>query len=182
MKKIRLINPKSDVPVYALVDDQDYEWLMQWEWRLALGYAVRRVVVDRIITPENMGSGERVRNIQMGREILKQYADMDGLVCDHVDGVRLNNQRENLRPATKAQNRANAGKDRRKKPTSRYKGVSLVNGKWIAQGKWNGKQRRFGTFATEDEAARAYNRFAKTEHGEFARLNVIGEGIGKGER
>ena len=34
-------------------------------------------------------------------------------------------------------------------------------------------QKYIGTFETKEEAAMAYNEYAKKLHGEFARLNVI---------
>lgn len=41
----------------------------------------------------------------------------------------------------------------------------------VAEIRVNGKSLRIGRFATEQEAARAYNEAARLHHGEFAVLN-----------
>jgi len=46
--------------------------------------------------------------------------------------------------------------------TSKYTGVTRFNGKFIARITYRGKVRRLGNFLNEDEAARAYNRVART--------------------
>ena len=78
---------------------------------------------------------------------------------DHRDGNTLNNQRDNLRIATRTQNNANAKtpKDNR----SGYKGVSFdkARGKYQAQCRVNGKKKHLGYFTTSQEAYAAYKRF-----------------------
>jgi hypothetical protein len=98
-----------------------------------------------------------------------------GVIVDHIDGNGLNNQRENLRLATAAQNAANmAGRG----GTSKHKGVSWVKSRerWLARLTVQGKTyQRY--FETEVEAMEAYNAMAQQHHGEFAHLNVLEEGI-----
>lgn len=100
----------------------------------------------------------------------------DGLVVDHINGDRLDNRLENLRLATHAQNSRNRKKPKRtsagRVPTSQFKGVcKTASGKWQAQIKHAGRSIHIGTFASEEAAARAYDRNAKTFYGEFALLN-----------
>lgn len=90
----------------------------------------------------------------------------DGYRVDHKDGNGLNNRRSNLRWATRAQNAANNSGGVRGR--SKFWGVS---GGWVATIAHNNKRIRIGVFATEEEAARAYDEAAKKYHGEFARLN-----------
>lgn len=96
-----------------------------------------------------------------------------GEIVDHRDGDGLNNRRTNLRRCSCADNTRNTRLssifDARHRPkASRYRGVGLVNGRyWIAQI----RHRYLGYFPSEEDAARAYDRAAIEEFGEFARLN-----------
>jgi len=95
---------------------------------------------------------------------------------DHINRDRLDNRSCNLRIATSSQNSANRGPDNRRiGTTSRHKGVSWSKsrGKWVTYLHHEGKTRYLGRYASEDEAARAYNRAAVEVWGEFARLNDI---------
>lgn len=92
-----------------------------------------------------------------------------GVLVDHVNGDRLDHRRENLRLASCQENACNS---RRKRGSSRYKGVH-----WHARRqKWNamirgGESRHLGLFTTEEEAALAYDAAARLLHGAFACLN-----------
>src|SRR5262249_39633454 len=89
----------------ALVDDEDHDALSQHKWcasRTGRGwYAVRH---DR--TERRIRRGRRVKreiNRYMHHEIMGRRLGMD---IDHADGNGLNNQRSNLRWATRSQNLA----------------------------------------------------------------------------
>jgi len=69
----------------ALVDDEDYDNLSQHKWYFSDGYAVR----DH-------------KRVAMHRQIM---GFPKGMVVDHIDGNRLNNQRHNLRICTQRENR-----------------------------------------------------------------------------
>lgn len=102
-------------------------------------------------------------------------AGPDELV-DHIDQDPLNNRTNNLRIATKGQNGANRGADRRRLGTSsHHKGVSWQKARscWCAYIHVNGKTRYLGRFPTEGDAALAYNKAALETWGEFARLNDV---------
>jgi hypothetical protein len=91
---------------------------------------------------------------------------------DHINGDKTDNRRENLRLCTNAQNLRN-GKSRG--GASKYKGVSFhkQNKNWVASIMVDGMAKHIGSFAREEDAARAYNDAAMMLHGDFARLNVI---------
>ena len=67
---------------------------------------------------------------QIGKKIIKLHrfimGDPPGMVVDHFDGNRLNNQKSNLRICTIQQNNMNAKKTTRN--TSGYRGVSFSKG------------------------------------------------------
>jgi hypothetical protein len=144
MKQIPLGGDK-----YALVDDEDYEFLSQFKWR----YSERRYAFT---------------TIQMHRLLCRPPK---GMIVDHRDLDKLNNQKANLRPATHSQNRANQGK--LPNCSSQYKGVYKRANRncWTAMLKWKGKQHWVGTFPTEHLAALAHDLWALDIHGEFAHLN-----------
>ena len=145
---------------YAVVDAADYEWLSQWKWCAGgKGYAERW---------SRNASGHRIK-IGMHSLII---GIKPGYEPDHVNGDRLDNRRSNLRHATRSQNMANK---KARQGTSLYKGVSWskCSKKWRADIMKNRKQQYIGSFATESEAAAAYNRVAVILFGEFARLNRL---------
>lgn len=87
---------------------------------------------------------------------------------DHIDFNRANDTWNNLRAATKQQNRAHLRK--RKNNTSSIKGVSWdkANKKWVAQLTFNKKNHKLGRFESCDLAQKAYAAAAKHYFGEFA--------------
>jgi len=94
-----------------------------------------------------------------------------GLDWDHIDGNELNNQRANLRIATRSQNLANGAKHA--DGLNPFKGICFdkSRGKWISKICVNYKQINLGRFVTAEEAALAYDVAAKEHFGEFARTN-----------
>lgn len=155
MKEIPLTKGKV-----AIVDDDMYEYLMQWKWYCSTQNRAVRTT----------GDGKNQKMIYMHREILKTP---DGMETDHVSMDTLDNRRENLRISTRAQNSAN--KKKYSTNTSGYKGVSWDKRarKWIAQITINYKNRRLGHFDNPESAAKAYMDAAKEGFGSFARGNEI---------
>jgi hypothetical protein len=88
---------------------------------------------------------------------------------DHIDGNGLNNQRSNLRCATRSQNQHNRGKYSNN--TSGFKGVTWMKttGQWKASIKLNNKQFCLGSYKEPSEAYAAYCAGAEALHGNFAR-------------
>jgi len=90
-------------------------------------------------------------------------------IVDHIDGNKLNNSIENLRPATQIQNQQN--QKIRKENTSGYKNVSLCpqTKKWKVSIKLNGKDIRFGRFDDIELADLVAQEARAKYHGEYAR-------------
>jgi hypothetical protein len=102
------------------------------------------------------------------RSIL-MHTFLTGWKCvDHANGNGLDNRRENLRLADASLNAMNRGLPSNN--TSGYKGVTRNGNRWIAQ-IHPGRHLHLGTFATPQEAARAYDAAAIHHFGEFARPN-----------
>lgn len=159
MKKIPLTQGK-----FALVDDADYDWLSKWKWYAHKNrktyYALRKQYVSR-----------KVRYcVAMHRAILGLKAG-DGKQGDHRDHNGLNNRKSNLRICTNQQNQFN--KKKLRKCTSLYKGVTRQAGrtKWVARAYCDGQCRYIGSFASEIDAAHAYDAKAIELFGEFAKTN-----------
>jgi hypothetical protein len=157
MKEIQLTQGKV-----ALVDDEDFNNLNRYNWCASRSsytyYALRSI---KILGKET--------TIAMHQEIMLPAV---GMVIDHIDGNKLNNQRSNLRVCKHKQNIRNQVK---RYGTYIYKGVSWdkVNSKWFSTIKVNGKGINLGRFKNEKEAAEIYNQAAIKYFGEFAKLNTI---------
>lgn len=146
---------------HAVVSDGDFETVNQFKWYYdkTTGYAKRDVRIE----------GKR-KCIYMHRFI---NATSDGMLTDHINGNRLDNQRENLRTCNATQNHAN--KKIESKFSSKYKGVYWHKNrdKWVSMIRFERKSTYLGVFTDEKEAAKAYNEKAKELFGEFARLNDL---------
>jgi hypothetical protein len=90
-------------------------------------------------------------------------------IIDHVNGDRLDNRIENLRPANECRNSQNARMS--KNNTSGIKGVYFDQDrqKWSAEIGANNKRHRLGRFSTKFDAACAAYSARNKLHGEFCR-------------
>lgn len=100
-----------------------------------------------------------------------------GSEVDHADGNSLNNSLSNLRLTDRSGNRRNTSVHRNNK--SGYKGVHTSGCKygkpWRVNICVNGNIIRLGSYDDPVEAAKAYDRAARENFGEFARLNFPSE-------
>ncbi len=156
MKEVPLTQGKV-----ALVDDQDFEKVSAYSWS---AHTYKRNWYAKAVIPGCPGA----RLVPLHRFLLG-FPTLD---VDPRDGDGLNCQRDNLRLATVTQNCANARKTI-SQTTSKFKGVSRCGEKWRAYIAVAGQQRHLGVHLSEVEAAEAYNRAARLEWGEFARLNAL---------
>jgi hypothetical protein len=147
----------------ALVDDEDFDLVSCFRW-------VRRPA----------GKGSKVEYALSRTKHPKRMHQLvigskQGATVDHIDRNGLNNQRSNLRHATKAQQEYN--KEKKTGTLHRYKGVSRFPHKrpgsksWQARARVNGKDHSLGYHHTEEDAARAYDAFMSKHCSEIIVLN-----------
>lgn len=164
MKQIPLTQGK-----FALVDDEDFEYLSQFKWTLVSSkgkeYAYRGKTSDGIRTTYKM------------HRVILGITDPKKSV-DHKDGNGLNNQRKNLRSADQKQNCQN--RNPRKNKSSKFKGVSIENRLnrkpyWASTICIDGRQKTLKRYphtpCGEILAAVHYDTMAEKHFGEFANLN-----------
>ncbi len=157
LNKRRFLISRRTEPIYTTVDDEDFDWLNQWNWTIrrdeksGVSYANRN----------ERGIDGKQHRVHMHREIVNAP---DGYEVDHVDGDGLNNTRGNLRIVTRAENLRNRKTFKNSK--SGFKGVLFnpANRRWIAR-------INLGTFDSSEEAARAYDEAIKKLFGDLAEPN-----------
>lgn len=155
MKKIKLTRGR-----FALVDDEDFDYLNEFKWN-AFGdrYAGRAP-----------GARGKQKLILMHRLIMQTP---NGMVTDHINGNGFDNRKTNLRVCRHVDNTRNNKLSKRN--TSGYKGVfwqASIN-KWRARIRVDRKLISLGSYVTREEAAVAYNSGAIKYYGRFAKLNDI---------
>ncbi len=134
---------------WTIIDDDDVLLLSEHKWCFDGRYATRR---------------KQGKKIYLHRELLNPPK---GFICDHVNGLTLDNRRCNLRVSTYQQNGYNSSG---KNGKLGVKGVCLTaSGTYCAFIKYNRRSINLGTFKTIEEAKAAYNGAAMLMAGEFAR-------------
>jgi len=93
----------------------------------------------------------------------------DGMIVDHIDGIKTDNRIFQLRLANFSQNNSNCGL--RKNNKTGVKGVHFCRGKYRARIKLNGKYNHLGYFDTLEQAAQAYKDASPIYHGQFGRTS-----------
>ena len=136
------------------VDQSDIWAVINRRFHTELGYA----------TESKSSGGARLHRTIMAHRITK------GMTVDHINGDVLDNRKYNLRVCSQNENSLNRNP---KKDGRKFKGVrrSCNSPNYVARIAFRGVEYHLGTFATPEEAARAYNDAARRLHGEFARLN-----------
>lgn len=152
MKEIQLTNSDQ----VAIIDDDDLERVSALTWWLnGPGY------VDGWVNGKGCLMHRFIMGAKKGQEI------------DHINSIKLDNRKENLRFCTHLENVVRIGI--RKNNSTGYVGVcSRGAGKlYRAYIRFQGKQIFLGNYKTPEEAAIRYNEAAKKHFGEFAYLNSV---------
>lgn len=144
MKRIPLTQNK-----FALVDDEDYDWLMTWKW--CANNMGGHTYYAQTSLPRSEGHG-----VLLMHRLLLVYPS-NGLMVDHINHNGLDNQKSNLRIVTRRQNAEN----RRNHGSSKYPGVSWNETRklWQSSLQYDRRSKTLGCFPTEIEAAIARQNF-----------------------
>ena len=145
---------------YALVDDEDFDFLKNRHWQaqfrdIKKGY----VVYAKGVIPRGT---KGYKTIWMHRLILNAPKGME---VDHINGNGLDNRKENLRCVSRRQNTQNR---KNQKKYSEFPGVTWdkSRNKWKADIHIKGSNLFLGRFDDEREAAKAYERACRELVGE----------------
>lgn len=155
MKRIELSSGS-----FALINDEDFDLVNQHKWA-------------EIRSGQNTYALTKCggKTILMHRLIM---GEPKGLTVDHINGDGLDNQKGNLRACTQKENLWN---QRKRGTLSRFKGVNYrkdaKRNPWHAKITIDGRLKHLGSFATEVEAAKAYDSAAMTHRGQNAALNFL---------
>jgi hypothetical protein len=158
----------------ALVDDEDFERVSQFKWYPKVEHkegVIKRIYANRSVQ-EKIGAwtSQAMHTFIVG---LGRRGKEIGI--DHKDHNGLNNQRYNLRVATKTQNMRNMTK--RAASSSDFKGVEFTKRKILLAHPWRARitvahnKIHLGYFSCPLEAACAYDMAAVKYFGEFASCN-----------
>jgi hypothetical protein len=154
--------------IKVLYDKEDEPRITYFHWFLDnFGYVTGRKTVNKKQT--------RVKMHRLVMNTTNKKLDID-----HINGIKWDNRKINLRIATRSQNNMNTQKKKRKNPTSMFKGVHFdiaQKGKkpWKAIIRAEGRSKTLGCFFNEIDAAKAYNQAAIKYFGEFAFINKLKE-------
>ncbi|OGN96958.1 MAG: hypothetical protein A2Z77_00480 [Chloroflexi bacterium RBG_13_51_36] len=142
---------------WAIVSLEDYDFLGQFNWHYAHGYARR-----------NVGKHGSQSIVRMHRIVLERMGFKDFKETDHINRDRADNRRSNLRPATTTENQRNVGP--RCDSTSGFRGVcwNKQYDKWQVYINVNGKRIFLGYFDDKQDAISARLSAEQTYFGEFA--------------
>ncbi len=140
------------------------------------GFLVRNGV--RVGIPDRDGYGRigiNKKSYKAHRLIFLYHHGYCPPVVDHRDRDRENNKIENLRASDHTKN--NANRPAHRNSASKYKGVwkspKTAKLPWTAAIRKEHQTYNLGTYATEEEAAEAYNEKCLELYGEHALLNEI---------
>ena len=154
--------------VKVKIDKEDLERVNQHSWRMTKGTTGRQRVVTSVRGPSG------VRSITLGKFLMKPRAGKQVYPRRFNEG--LDYRKNNLIVCTLSERQRLLPK-KRVNSSSSYRGVSFskADGQWRAGIQVDGRSINLGHFASEDEAALAYNKAAEKHFGEMAYQNQVGK-------
>jgi hypothetical protein len=140
---------------YSKIDDEDYSKVKDIKWLLNNNnYAFSRI---------NTGAPSPATKLISMHQLIKGKSLNKKLVIDHINGNRLDNQKNNLRYLTKSQNAQNIHHNKEER------GINFDK----SRNKWQARFSRtfIGRYDTKEEALKAYDKYIIKKLGEDMLLN-----------
>jgi hypothetical protein len=142
-----------------------------YDYSISIEGYIRNDKTNRLSIGYISSNGYRMFSVSMNKKKKELYIHrilfecfkgdlVKGMVIDHIDNNRLNNDINNLQQITI---RLNSSKDIKNK-TSKYTGVcyEASRNKWVSKIYINGLDIKLGRFDSELEASNAYNKKLKS--------------------
>lgn len=150
----------------AKIDQEDYDRVMKHTWRIIRKDSGRLKVVTNIV------SAKGNRQVSLGQFLMNPPKGKMVYPRRFVEG--LDYRKSNLIVCTMKERQRILPKSR-KHGSSKYKGVSYVTSlkRWRASIKVDGRSIAIGVYASETEAAEAYNKAAREYFGDIAYQNLL---------
>lgn len=92
--------------VWAIVDEVDYAWLVQWKWATKPSREGKKIYLYRTVT-QRPTKHSLFMHVAIMERTGKKPPSEHHVVVDHRNGNSLDCRRENLRWATRSMNRRN---------------------------------------------------------------------------
>jgi hypothetical protein len=155
------LHGQDGIVAYAIVDDDDFEWLSRWRWGLKKGYAARTVHRRKQKPPQlTFLMHRRILGLEHGDRRQGEHKNRDRLDC----------RRSNLRVAMRGYADNNQNKPPYRNNASGYRGVSALkdgSGMYRARAQLDGKQYSLGRFDTPEQADEAVKAW-RAQHMPFS--------------
>lgn len=163
-----LIKSKKYGSFSVLVDEEEWEKIKTFRWIIS-----KKQEKDYFYVSAMTKSYKGKRSKIILSRLIMGFPE--GKVVDHANHNTFDNRKANLRACTIQENRFNSLSQKNSK--SKYKGVHphKRDNCFEVSIQKDGKDYYLGRFKDEKEAAIFYNQEAPKYHGEFAKLNIIGD-------
>jgi len=154
-------NPLSEEITMNIVSKEDREWANSVS-----------VHIDSHGYPAFWKDG---RKQPVHREIARRMGlDIEGMQVDHINGIKHDNRRENIRVATPSQNQQNRRRNKNNKSGHRGVSWSKAKGKWHVRTMLEGKQHHLGYFDDIKDAVDARQAFVEEHYSHYEGRDLDG--------
>lgn len=154
MAEISLRNKQGAIVAYSIIDDEISGEIDKYTWHLDSNGYVRTFI----------RCGDKKKLVTLHGLVLGRASH--GMVIDHINGVRHDNRKINLRFATIQENSWNRRK--KKGGDSKTWGVTRSGKRWRVRFQVGGKRISCGAYSTYLEAKTVAEKVSREIHGRFS--------------